>query len=77
MDDHIYRVIELAGTSTKTMEEAIQNAISRASKTLRNLRWFQVIETRGRIEDGKIARWEVILKVGFALEDTLDSESLK
>ena len=71
MDDHIYRVIELAGTSTKTMEAAMQNAISRASKTLRNLRWFQVIETRGRIEDGKITRWEVIVKVGFALEDTL------
>lgn len=71
MDDHIYRVIELAGTSTKTMEDAIQNAILRASKTLRNLRWFQVVETRGRIEDGKITRWEVIVKVGFALEDTL------
>ncbi|MFN3533253.1 MAG: dodecin [Candidatus Brocadia sp.] len=71
MDDHIYRVIELAGTSTTTMEDAIQNAISRASKTLRNLRWFQVVETRGRIEHEKIARWEVILKVGFALEDTL------
>ncbi|MBE7446566.1 MAG: dodecin domain-containing protein [Planctomycetia bacterium] len=56
---------------TLTMEDAIQNAISRASKTLRNLRWFQVIETRGRIEDGKIARWEVIGKVGFGLEDNL------
>ncbi|MEP9410717.1 MAG: dodecin domain-containing protein [Candidatus Brocadia sp.] len=71
MDDHIYRVIELAGTSTTTMEDAIQNAILRASKTLRNLRWFQVVETRGRIENEKITRWEVILKVGFALEDTL------
>ncbi len=71
MDDHIYRVIELAGTSTTTMEDAIKNAISRASKTLRNLRWFQVVETRGRIENERIARWEVILKVGFALEDTL------
>jgi flavin-binding protein dodecin len=71
MDDHIYKVIELAGTSTTTMEDAIQNAIKRASKTLRNMRWFQVIETRGRIENQKIARWEVLLKVGFALEDTL------
>lgn len=71
MDDHIYKVIELTGTSTTTMEDAIQNAISRASKTLRNMRWFQVIETRGCIEKEKIARWEVVLKIGFALEDTL------
>ena len=71
MDNHIYKVIELAGTSTTTMEDAIQNAISRASKTLRNMRWFQVIETRGRIEREKINRWEVVLKIGFALEETL------
>ncbi|KXK30439.1 MAG: hypothetical protein UZ01_01363 [Candidatus Brocadia sinica] len=71
MDNHIYKVVELAGTSSTTMEDAIQNAISRASKTLRNMRWFQVIETRGRIENEKIARWEVILKIGFVLEDTL------
>ena len=71
MDNHVYKVIELAGTSTTTMEEAIQNALSRASKTLRNMRWFQVVETRGRIENEKIARWEVVLKIGFALEDTL------
>ena len=71
MDDHIYKIIELAGTSTTTMEDAIQNAISRASKTLHNMRWFQVVETRGRIENEKIVRWEVILKIGFALEDTL------
>ncbi|GAN34572.1 MAG: dodecin domain-containing protein [Candidatus Brocadia sp. AMX2] len=71
MDNHIYKVVELAGTSSTTMEDAIQNAISRASKTLHNMRWFQVIETRGRIENEKIARWEVILKIGFVLEDTL------
>jgi flavin-binding protein dodecin len=53
------------------MEDAIQHALSRASKTLRNMRWFQVVETRGRIENEKIARWEVVVKVGFALEDTL------
>ena len=71
MDDHIYKVIELVDTSTTTMEDAIQHALSRASKTLRNMRWFQVVETRGRIENEKIARWEVVVKVGFALEDTL------
>lgn len=69
--DHVYKVIELAGTSTTTMEDAIQNAIARASNTIRNMRWFQVVETRGRLENGKIVRWEVILKLGFALEDTL------
>ena len=71
MDDHIYKVIELVGTSTTTMEDAIQHALSRASKTLRNMRWFQVVETRGRIENEMIARWEVVVKVGFALEDPL------
>ncbi|UJS18792.1 MAG: dodecin family protein [Candidatus Jettenia sp.] len=71
MGDHIYKIIELAGSSTTTVEDAIQNAIARASKTIRNMRWFEVIETRGRIENEKVARWEVIIKVGFALEDTL------
>jgi dodecin len=72
MDNHIYKLIEMAGTSTTTMEDAIQNAVARAAKTLRNMRWFQVIETRGRIENEKITRWEVILKIGFVLEDTLE-----
>ncbi|MDN3511945.1 MAG: dodecin family protein [Candidatus Jettenia sp. CY-1] len=71
MGDHIYKIIELAGSSTTTVEDAIQNAIARASKTIRNMRWFEVIETRGRIENEKVVRWEVIIKVGFALEDTL------
>ncbi|MCF6157324.1 MAG: dodecin domain-containing protein [wastewater metagenome] len=71
MGDHIYKIVELTGTSTTTLEEAVQNAIARASKTVRNMRWFEVIESRGRIENEKIARWEVILKIGFVLEDTL------
>lgn len=71
MGDHIYKIIELAGSSTTTVEDAIQNAIARASKTIRNMRWFEVVETRGRIENEKVVRWEVIIKVGFALEDTL------
>ncbi|TLD43289.1 MAG: hypothetical protein JETT_0458 [Candidatus Jettenia ecosi] len=71
MGDHIYKIIELAGSSTTTVEDAVQNAITRASKTIRNMRWLEVVETRGRIENGKVARWEVIIKVGFVLEDTL------
>jgi hypothetical protein len=69
MTDHIYKQIELIGSSTTTIEDAIQNALTKASKTLRNLRWFQVTETRGTIEDGKVGYWQVTLKVGFTLED--------
>ena len=68
MAEHVYRVIELVGSSETGIEEAIQNAIARAGETLRNLRWFEVVETRGHIEDGKVAHWQVTLKVGFTLE---------
>ncbi len=67
-DDHIYRVIELAGTSDKSIEDAVSSAIARANKTIRNLRWFELIQTRGHIEDGKIAHFQVTLKVGFTME---------
>jgi flavin-binding protein dodecin len=61
--------MELTGTSTTSLEEAIENAIARAAKTVRKMRWFEVVETRGRVDDGKVAEWQVTLKVGFALED--------
>ena len=67
-DDHIYRVIELAGTSDKSIEDAVSSAIARANKTIRNLRWFELIQTRGNIENGKIAHFQVTLKVGFTME---------
>ena len=67
-DDHIYRVIELAGTSDKTIEDAVSSAIARANKTIRNLRWFELIQTRGNIENGKIAHFQATLKVGFTME---------
>jgi flavin-binding protein dodecin len=67
MDDHIYRVIQLVGSSDKGIEDAIQGAITRASKTLRNLRWFEVVETRGNIDNGKLS-YQVTLKVGFTME---------
>ena len=66
--DHIYRVIELTGTSEKGVEDAIATAIKRASKTIRNLRWFEVIQTRGHIQNGGIAHFQVALKVGFTME---------
>jgi dodecin len=67
-DDHIYRVIELAGTSDKSIEDAVSSAIARANKTIRNLRWFELIQTRGHIENGNIAHFQVTLKVGFTME---------
>jgi flavin-binding protein dodecin len=69
MSDHIYKTIELVGSSTKGMEDAVQKAVAKASETVRNLRWFQVLDTRGQIEGGRVARWQVALKIGFTLED--------
>ncbi|OAK56236.1 dodecin [Rhodococcoides kyotonense] len=68
MSDNIYRITELVGTSTDTVEDAIKNAIARANATLTNLDWFEVIETRGHIEEGRVAHYQVTLKVGFKLE---------
>jgi flavin-binding protein dodecin len=68
-DDHIYRVIELVGTSEESIEDAITSAVSRADRTLRNLRWFEVVRTSGHIVDGAIQHYQVTLKVGFTMED--------
>ena len=68
MHDHIYKVIELVGSSETSIEDAINNAVSRASETLRNLRWFEVVQTRGQIQDGKVHFYQVMLKVGFTME---------
>jgi flavin-binding protein dodecin len=68
MNNHIYKHIELTGTSSTTMEDAIQNAITRASKTVRNMRWVEVLETRGHIEGGRVSQWQVTIKIGFTLE---------
>ena len=67
-DDHIYRVIELVGTSEDSIEDAINSAIGRADKTLRNLRWFEVLRTSGHIVDGGVKHYQVTLKVGFTME---------
>lgn len=68
MADHVYKTVELVGSSTKGFDEAVQTAIARAATTLRNLRWFEVVETRGHIEGDRVAHWQVTLKVGFTLE---------
>jgi flavin-binding protein dodecin len=67
-EDHIYRVIEIVGTSEDSIEDAIQSAISRADQTLRNLRWFEVVRTSGHIADGEVRHYQVTLKVGFTME---------
>lgn len=68
MSDHVYKKIELVGSSPSSIEDAVANAISRAGKTMRNVRWFEVTETRGHIEDGKIGHWQVTVVVGFTLD---------
>ena len=66
--DHIYKKIELVGTSPESIEKAVENALARAAATIRNLRWFEIMETRGHIEDGRIAHWQVTIKAGFTLD---------
>jgi len=70
MPDHIYKGVEIVGSSQTSIEDAIQQAVARASSTLDNLRWFQVVETRGHIQDGKVHHYQVTLKIGFRLEDS-------
>ena len=67
--DHIYRVIELVGSSTHGIEDAIDVALGRAHRTLRNLRWFEIVRTSGHIQQGKVQHYQVTLKVGFTMED--------
>ena len=67
-ENHVYKVIELVGTSETSVEDAVQNAVSRASKTLKHLRWFEILKVTGSLENGKVAHYQVTLKVGFTLE---------
>ena len=68
MSENVYKKIELVGSSPRSIEEAVTNALARAEKTIRNMRWFEVTETRGHIENGKVDHWQVTLKVGFTLD---------
>ena len=69
MKDPVYKLIELTGTSTNSIEDAVNKVVKRAHKTIKNLCWFQVIETRGSIAEGKVHHWQVTIKVGFAVKD--------
>lgn len=68
MSDHVYKKIELVGSSPESIEDAVANALARAGQTVRNMRWFEVAETRGQIEEGKINHWQVTVKIGFTLD---------
>jgi len=69
MPDHVYKLIELTGTSSVSSDHAVQNAIAKASKSIHNIRWFEVRETRGDVRDGAVAHWQVTMKVGFTLDE--------
>lgn len=69
MSDHVYKTLELTGSSDKGIQEAVQRAVGKAHETIRNIRWFHVTETRGHVTDGKVDSWQVTLKIGFTLED--------
>ncbi len=69
MDSTVYKIMELTGTSPTSIEEAVQNAVARAGRTVRQMRWFEVVETRGALKDNAVAEWQVTVKIGFALEE--------
>lgn len=68
MSNHVYKQLELTGSSTTSIEDAVSTAIAKAHETVRNIQWFKVTETRGHVVDGKVAHWQVSLKIGFTLE---------
>lgn len=68
MSEHVYKSVELTGSSTSGIEDAVSNAIAKASETVRNIQWFEVTETRGHVVEGKVAHWQVTVKLGFTLE---------
>ena len=69
MGNHIYKKVEIVGTSEKSSDDAIHNALTKASRSVKNLRWFELVETRGSINEGVIERWQVTIKVGFTMND--------
>jgi flavin-binding protein dodecin len=69
MQDHVYKILELVGSSEKGIEDAVQNALTRAAKTVREMKWFEIVQTRGHIENGTVGHYQVTLRVGFTLEE--------
>lgn len=69
MSQHVYKALEITGTSPKSSDDAIRTAIARASQSVRNIKWFEVLDTRGDVHGGEVAHWQVTIKLGFTLED--------
>ena len=69
MSGNVYKHIEITGTSTSSIEEAVQSAVERAARSVQNMRWFEVVDSRGSIEDGRVSEWQVTIKIGFTLND--------
>lgn len=69
MSEHVYKKIEITGSSTESSDKAVRNAIAKAANSIKNMDWFEVVETRGHIEKGKVAFWQVTIKLGFRLEN--------
>ena len=69
MTNHVYKMLELVGSSTVGIEDAVQRALAKANESVRHIQWFKVVETRGHVVDGKVAHWQVTIKAGFTLED--------
>ena len=69
MSDNVYKHIQLTGTSGKSIEDAVNTAVTRAHKTVHNMRWFEIVETRGQIDEGRVNQWQVTIRVGFTLND--------
>mgnify|MGYP002624329795 CR=1 FL=1 len=69
MSDHVYKHLELTGSSPKSVEDAVRQAVAKAAKTVRGMRWFEITDTRGHIDNGQIAHWQVTIKIGFTLEE--------
>jgi dodecin len=71
MSDHVYKIIEIVGSSETSIEDAIDRAVTRASKSVREIRWFEVASTRGHVKGGKVLHYQVTLRLGFTLDDTM------
>ena len=69
MSEHVYKHIELTGSSTTGIQDAVERAIAKANATVRNIQWFEIVETRGHVQNGKVAHWQVTVKLGFTLEE--------
>lgn len=68
MDEHVYKMIELTGSSKTSIEDAVKNAIAKAAKSVHNMRWFQIVDSRGYIEDDEVSYWQITLKIGFTVD---------